>query len=34
MVKLFAHGAVDNQIDPYGGPIRLFLNPASAPRLV
>ena len=30
-----AHGAVGRQIDPsWGGPIELFLVPASAPRLV
>ena len=31
----FAHGAVGRRIDPsWGGPIELFLVPASAPRLV
>ena len=31
----FAHGAVGRRIDPsWGGPIELFLIPASAPRLV
>ena len=31
----FAHGAMGRQIDPsWGGPIELFLVPASAPRLV
>ena len=35
MVRVFAHGAMDLQIDPSrGGPIELFLIPASAPRLV
>ena len=35
MVRAFAHGAVGRQIDPScGGPIELFLIPASAPRLV
>ena len=35
MVKAFAHGAMGRQIDPsWGGPIELFLVPASAPRLV
>ena len=30
-----AHGAVGRRIDPsWGGPIKLFLIPASAPRLV
>ena len=32
---MFAHGAVGRRIDPsWGGPIELFLVPASAPRLV
>ena len=32
---LFAHGAMGRRIDPsWGGPIELFLVPASAPRLV
>ena len=35
VVKAFAHGAMDRRIDPsWGGPIKLFLVPASAPRLV
>ena len=35
MVRLFAHGAMGRQIDPSrGGPIELFLIPASAPPLV
>ena len=35
MVRAFAHGAMDRRIDPsWGGPIELFLVPASAPRLV
>ena len=35
MVRAFAHGAMGCQIDPsWGGPIELFLVPASAPRLV
>ena len=35
MVRAFAHGAKDHWIDPsWGGPIELFLVPASAPRLV
>ena len=35
MVRAFAHGAMGHQIDPlWGGPIELFLVPASAPRLV
>ena len=33
--EAFAHGAVGRRIDPsWGGPIELFLVPASAPRLV
>ena len=33
--RAFAHGAVGRQIDPsWGGPIELFLVPASAPQLV
>ena len=33
--RAFAHGAMIRQIDPsWGGPIELFLVPASAPRLV
>ena len=31
MVRAFAHGAIDSS---WGGPIELFLVPASAPRLV
>ena len=35
VVRAFAHGAVGRRIDPScGGPIELFLVPASAPRLV
>ena len=35
VVRAFAHGAVGRRIDPsWGGPIELFLVPASAPRLV
>ena len=35
MVREFAHGAMVRRIDPtWGGPIELFLVPASAPRLV
>ena len=35
VVRAFAHGAMGHQIDPlWGGPIELFLVPASAPRLV
>ena len=35
VVRTFAHGAMGCQIDPsWGGPIELFLVPASAPRLV
>ena len=31
----FAHGAMGRRIDPsWGGPIELFLVPASAPQLV
>ena len=34
-VERFAHGAIGRRIDPsWGGPIELFLVPASAPRLV
>ena len=34
VVRAFAHGALSRQIDPsWGGPIELFLVPASAPRL-
>ena len=33
--RAFAHVAVGRRIDPsWGGPIELFLVPASAPRLV
>ena len=35
VVRAFAHGAMGRRIDPsWGGPIGLFLVPASAPRLV
>ena len=35
VVRVFAPGAVGRRIDPsWGGPIELFLAPASAPRLV
>ena len=35
VVRAFAHGAMGNRIDPsWGGPIELFLVPASAPQLV
>ena len=35
MVRAFAHGAMGHRIDPlWGGPIELFLVPASAPQLV
>ena len=35
VVRAFAHGATGRRIDPsWGGPIELFLVPASAPRLV
>ena len=35
MVRAFAHGAMGRRIDPsWGGPIELFLVPASAPRRV
>ena len=35
MVKVFALGAMGHRIDPSrGGPIELFLVPASAQRLV
>ena len=34
VVRAFAHGAMGCRIDPsWGGPIELFLVPASAPRL-
>ena len=33
--RAFAHGAMGRRIDPsWGGPIEVFLVPASAPRLV
>ena len=33
VVRAFAHGAIGRRIDPsWGGPIELFLVPASAPR--
>ena len=32
VVRAFAHGAMGHRIDPsWGGPIELFLVPASAP---
>ena len=35
VVRAFTHGAMRRRIDPSsGGPIDLFLVPASAPRLV
>ena len=35
MVGAFAHGAMGHRIDPsWGGPIELFLVPASDPQLV
>ena len=35
VVRAFAHGAMGRRINPsWGGPIELFLIPASAPRLV
>ena len=35
MVRAFAYGVMGHWIDPsWGGPIELFLVPASAPRLV
>ena len=35
VVRAFAHGAMGRRIDPsWGGPMDLFLVPASAPRLV
>ena len=35
VVRVFPRGAMDRQIDPsWGGPIEIFLIPASAPRLV
>ena len=35
MVRAFAHGVMGHRIDhSWGGPIELFLVPASAPRRV
>ena len=35
VVRAIAHGAMGRRIDPsWGGPIELFLVPASAPLLV
>ena len=35
VVRAIAHGAMGHRIDPsWGGPIELFLVPASAPPLV
>ena len=35
VVRAFAHGAMGHWINPsWGGPIELFLVPASAPQLV
>ena len=35
MERAFVHGAMGRRIDPsWGGPIELFLVPASAPRSV
>ena len=35
MVRVFTHGAINRRMDrSWGGPIELFLVPASAPRLV
>ena len=35
VVRPFAHDVIGSRIDPsWGGPIELFLIPASAPRLV
>ena len=35
VVRAFTYGAMGRRIDPsWGGPIELFLVPASAPRLV
>ena len=35
VVRAFAHDAMGRRIDPsWGGPIELFLVPASAPQLV
>ena len=34
VVRAFAHGAMGRRLDPsWGGPIELFLVPASAPQL-
>ena len=34
VVRAFAHGAMGHRIDPsWGGPIELFLVPASAPQI-
>ena len=34
MVRAFAHDAMGRRIDPsWGGPIKLYLDPACAPRL-
>ena len=35
VVRAFAHGAMGCRFDPsWGGPIELFLSPASSPQLV
>ena len=35
VVRAFAHGVMAHRIDPsWGGPIEIFLIPASAPQLV
>ena len=35
LVRAFVHGAMGRRIDPsWGGPIELFLGPASAAQLV
>ena len=34
MLRTFVHGAIGRQSIPHGGPIELFLIPASVPRLV
>ena len=35
VVRAFPHGAMGRRIDPsWGGPIKLFFVPTSAPRLV
>ena len=35
VVRVVTHGAMGRRIDPsWGGPIELFLVPASAPQLV